>query len=511
MRFQTRQGRATLFAVVVGCGLHSARASAAAPQSAKPPPPPAPLSLIGPQSDPAIGASTETATTAAKRANERAKACGAAAKASAPKKAVQALAQCKDTFSPAVPDGEAMLAAGTCPAPGSVLAASTFGYHVNRHLLQVGSGDDLLATTADLQPLAGGTPDTVMYLIRCDDASCGDLSGVGVAGGDILEIDDDGNSGTPGWLDSRIDRPDLPAGAYALVVASYDDGSAGTMTVEIKLNAATVVLISQQPFGGVHLPLAQVEPDDSVFVGRNNDPPPMDDDPEYHDTTLSVFSTFATECSNACGRYTYNDDTRSFDSEGTTVRVLLSRIRHLAPAITWGRAIAGSYGARRVGDGVPYRVNARVMHYRRHLADAGAWGCPEQVDLDDDGLSREIENLVGSCDGLVGSPSGGVGIVGWSCQQYADLVNQQVNDLVPATACPVPATGATWRRIAGTAATPTTMASATTGRCSLASANSRAHRPDRGACRERTSATLTCTMPAVAARRPGALPWTCRP
>ncbi|GMV44564.1 MAG: hypothetical protein AMXMBFR64_62800 [Myxococcales bacterium] len=292
-------------------------------------------------------------------------------------------------------------------------------HHVPYFFIQAWTNYPIEVRTSNLRALAGeteGRPDTVVRLLWCDDASC--------ESGDVIAIDSDGNDETECRSDSKLVVYPPESGYYAVVVSAGCSGSGGIADIRIDANNATYTH-SDVVFGGMTVKDVSSKAGDSLFVGKNPNSQSAGyvDDPEYHDSTLWVFSTSDTTCASSCGRFLWNDD--ALPSAHGHSRLLLSKIDipQGFPGIRHS-VLVGSYAGRRSDE--PWWINGRLMRYRRHVAQGGGWSGSAQMDGDGDGLSAELEALLGSCD----SPTQGtsnIGVAGMSCGQYATLVNDYRN------------------------------------------------------------------------------------
>ena len=129
---------------------------------------------------------------------------------------------------------------------------------------------------------------------------------------------------------------------------------------------------------------------------------------------MLLLSTNSVNCTSGCGNFYYNDD-YSYGSSA----MYLSRIE--IPTTMYGRVIIGVHDDTNTS-GHRYKMNARFFHDRKNSAQGGYWAASSTVDADLDGLSKEIEETIGSCDSVNDSPWNGVGIQGMSCSDYKDRV-----------------------------------------------------------------------------------------
>lgn len=299
--------------------------------------------------------------------------------------------------------------------PSKVVCSDDTIHHVPLFILQVWSNNPIRVSTSDLRALPGetaGRPDTVVYLMYCDDATC--------TSGDIVAVDDNGNDETTCASDSKLVASPLEMGIYAVVVASYCSGSGGTADIRIDVNSSSYVW-QDRVFGGMTVRGVTSRTNDSVFVGKapNSSLVGYPSDPEYHDSLLWVFSTSATTCTSRCGSFLFNDD--ALPSDFAHSRLLLSKVDIPSGFPSSNNAVlVGGIAGRTASD--PKTLNGRLMRYRRNTTAGGLWTGTAQRDRDGDGLSQELEALLGSCDD-VGDPQTDVGVEGFSCAAFANLVN----------------------------------------------------------------------------------------
>lgn len=321
----------------------------------------------------------------------------------------------------------------SCTDDTKVVCAYDSVYHVQHYLLSVVNLNQIVVKTYNLQSYEGpgGTtvPDTLTYLMRCLDANC--------TYGDTLVIDDDGNSetpcdpGSPGTCyDSKIVFTPTATGTYRVVVASYYQGREGFADVSVTINGWSPVVYTNRFFGGYHVRDKEVRQNDVLLVGKNSNDMGMDGNPEYHDSTLLYLTNGAASCAARCGTFRFNDDT-TFGS--STLR--LSRMdipSNYGSSVA--RILVGVFD-RVDGSNNPYRMNARLVHVRRHTSSGGWWSGPGQEDHDGDGLTAEVESGVGSCDQAADAPPDGVGVQYMRCSDFEFLVNDRVNQSHPGL-CP---------------------------------------------------------------------------
>ncbi len=362
------------------------------------------------------------------------------------------LAACKQSFDAGTGVGPMLMSAQPgCPVPGSpVQTYDAAGHVAYSQVFSVPAGAHLTVWTESMTqvgaPFATTVPDTLLYLLRCDDLSCGH--------GAIVAINDDGNP-SPQPYDSKLDLYGLPNGYYRWVVTSYAQGHEGQTMVGTQVNNAAIWWDSALVFGGQHSFPPEIRPGDVLMVGKNNntfgltDPahvpqyPAAQADPEYADTTLFVMSTNQNNCeSGACGEFWFNDDAWPY---WTNDPMLLSRV--LIPVsgagMTNPRVLVGSYRswyAPLSPTQAVQTINTRLIHIRRHTSSGGNWSCDEQLDRDRDELPAEVEASVGSCDSAGDAPADGVGARRHTCGDWGSAINSRVNYWYPGTNCSVPAT-----------------------------------------------------------------------
>lgn len=347
----------------------------------------------------------------------------------------------------------------TCITPTSDAVKRGVASHVPAVTFTIVAGRAVEVTTAELAkggaPFGGTSqwPDTVLYLLRCDDTNC--------ASGSVVAIDDDGNTSTStpadgayADLDSRIviSPGVLSAGTYRAVVRAYASGAEGRTKLTVRtgtsLSALTTISQATYTFGGFSpdggAGLRDSKSGDIIAVGRDNNtatylPPASSSypfltaDPEYADTTLWQFSSKANSCTGNCGTFQYNDD-----AFGIGQAVVLSRIHSGVASSMTGRVLVGTY-AHRNASGHEAAMNVRLLHLRGY----NTWGeCLADLDRDGDGLPWIVEEALGSCDAVqlqVGIPltiGVDVAVEGFRCIDFAQFVNSKVNSLQITSDCP---------------------------------------------------------------------------
>jgi len=314
-----------------------------------------------------------------------------------------------------------------CASGSGVVCAYGSVYHVAWLDFSVSSTQyQVTVSTSGLLPLpGGGTPDTMLYVIRCDTSLC--LSGP------IVALNDDYG----GTRASSVTFSPPGTSTYRAVVTSYAHGNEGYADITASANGTTLGSNTHQVFGGYHIANKELKSNDVLLAGENSDAADWSNDPDYHDSTLFVFSTSShATCNNsACGSYQFNDDVHVGGNADT---LTLSRLDVSMTAST-ARVVVGVYGQEKSAN-QPYRWNARLLHHRRHTSKGGGWIWSAQIDNDGDGLTYEIETALGSCDLVTDAPSDGVTVKGKSCQWFGNLVNAWANQTLSA-GCSYPATG----------------------------------------------------------------------
>jgi len=343
--------------------------------------------------------------------------------------AAAALAACKEQAASGG-FGPMSATADTCASGQGVVCAYDYVRHVPFLYFPVTNLSPVEVKTENLTQLPGGsTPDTVLYVVRLDAGS--------TTTGTIVQIDDDGNTETTPLRDSLITFTPQSTGLYLAIVRSYAHGREGYADIIITANGGSATAVEHQVFGGFQISPKEVRARDVLAVGENTNTADMPDAPDYHDSTLFLFGSTAHDCDSNCGAFQFSDDAAP---GGGADASLFSRI-DVAANMTAARVVVGTYHGE-YATNLPYQWNGRLLHLRRHTSqEGGGWTGDEQKDNDGDGLSREIETAIGSCDLVSDAPTGGVVVKGAGCQTYATLVNTWLN-ANKQTSCSVPATGA---------------------------------------------------------------------
>ncbi len=299
-----------------------------------------------------------------------------------------------------------------CPSDPVLITDSATGptRHVAWGFIDLTSSADLEITTAVLTQGPGcATPDTVLWLTKCDDAQCN--------AGTVLAISDDYIRGS---LASQVVHSAATPGLYRWVMHAYAPASCGSADVLAAIGGNSQTLATARPFGGLAL-TTTVAAEDVVLAGPNPAELVSAGQTPYRDAVLLVNSNTALTCTGgACGRFGFADDTTYGNATTTLPRWAAPADWHAGVA----RIVAGAYHAGTAA--APQLIRSRIMVDRRDAAAGGSWQCPLIVDADGDGLSAELEAALGSCDTRVaGLPaaSEGIGVVGATCGDFADIVD----------------------------------------------------------------------------------------
>ncbi|GMV41217.1 MAG: hypothetical protein AMXMBFR64_29330 [Myxococcales bacterium] len=228
--------------------------------------------------------------------------------------------------------------------------------------------------SSDLARLSGqaNIPDTVMWLLNLDT-------------GAVVAVDDDDNTSTvcgnpqTDWdcYDSQIVHLAATTFNARVVVAGYADANHGTMSMSVLEGLGTELLppaLRQlQKFGGWRLVSKDVRAGDSLLAGALPG--------TYYANRMLVFSTSAPyDCDQSCG--SYQDQANS----------ALLGLSHVLMTSSWSSARI------QIGSATPYTTGVRFMHNRRSSTQGGAWSGAGTVDAEPDGLTWELEALLGTCD-----------------------------------------------------------------------------------------------------------------
>ena len=327
----------------------------------------------------------------------------------------------------------------SCTDANKVVCAYNDVYRVFHWTIAVSTTSPIVVKTYDLQPYNNLQPDTLVYLVYLPNG----YSFYRQVPGNVVAIDDNGNTETPcdpsypgypySCWDSKIVYTPTSTGVYMVVVASKYQGSHGTATISIAYDGLRPTVFTNQFFGGYHIVGKEVRVNDILLVGKNSNAAGMPEDPEYHDSVLFYFTTTAVTCtSGSCGKMLLDDDVHL----GTIIS--LSRLD--VPSgygSTSSRVLVGVYDGIH-SSGNPYKMNVRFMHIRKHIQRGGNWSGASQMDTDGDGLTKEVEAILGSCDTATDSPQSGVGVKFMNCQNFGTLVNQRVNLRGKNPQCPIP-------------------------------------------------------------------------
>ena len=327
----------------------------------------------------------------------------------------------------------------SCTDAQKVVCAYDNVYRVYRYPFTVTTTNPIVIKTYNLQPHNGSRPDTLIYLVYLPSPY---WSYKQVAG-DVVAINDDGNTETPcdpsypgypySCWDSKIVYTPTRTGHYLVVMTSYYQGKHGFADISISYDGALREVHTTQFFGGYHIRGKEVRSNDILLVGKNSNGAGMPEEPEYHDSILFYFTTMSLNCTTgSCGKMLVDDDLLIGS------RLYLSRLDiPLGYASTNARIVIGVYrGICQSGN--PCQMNARFMHIRRHTQRGGNWNGAAQMDIDGDGLTKEIEAILGSCDSATDTSQHGVGVMFMDCQAFGTLVNQRVNANRNTNICSVP-------------------------------------------------------------------------
>ncbi|MEY3012675.1 MAG: hypothetical protein RIT45_1410 [Pseudomonadota bacterium] len=300
--------------------------------------------------------------------------------------------------------------------------------------LWVASGSEVQVKTSDLQSVDGSIPDTLVYVLACASSSC--------ASGTIIQIDDDHNLATSDPFDSHATFTVSNSGTIRVLVVGYDKDRHGRADIEILVDQSTVWLDADRMFGGWPLKWKEVRAGDRLWVGKDTDDSAVNGlagYPQYHDAMLWVLGTTAHDCVSAsCGRFEHVDDT--IYGVATTLLPWLE-IPSAFGASTMSTILVGVFGSASsdtcvaslcpVGGGSQprWKMNARLFHQRRSDAQGGGWSFADANDYDGDGLNREIEQQLGTCDLSSDTSFWGVGVRGYDCSDYQSLIETRRSQL----------------------------------------------------------------------------------
>ncbi len=270
--------------------------------------------------------------------------------------------------------------------------------------------------THDLALLPGRNqqPDTVLRLLRCADATC--------SRGVVVEIDDDGNTATSCPNDSHIWRVIQPTigytNRYLVVVQAAYPGTAGIATVDISLGG-TLYESRRVVFGGAAFSHVFAASNDALMVGHE----PRADQETFPsaDTGLWYFNAWfpSHDCTQDCGDFLYDDDYGSDPSYALPLSRIDVPNAFPPPTQTWGgEVLAAPLDIGRAA------VGLRVLWYRRSTTQGGTWTGADQHDEDADGLTLELERILGTCDNrLTVHDIPNVLVRGFDCEQTEAFIN----------------------------------------------------------------------------------------
>lgn len=365
---------------------------------------------------------------------------------------VQALAECKTQ---AVSEGAGggstggmqSLAMSSCVPDNSSGCTSGDQVHcvkdevraVIRQVFTVPTSSALEVYTDGLLPLAGA--DTVLYLLRCDTASC--------SRGSFVGIDDDGNAPPIGSRASRVSVTAPVTGTYMAIVMAYSGATQGSAKLHAVQASQSLLTPAQEqllPFGGWNISCKDLRTDDALYVAKNPTGISSTAEPDYHDSTVAIFSSSSLHCFadfGGCGQFQFADDTY-YGAPGMTLATRVAVDPSLGNP-SEARVLIAPYDSGST-------LRSRFLHGRLHQSLGGAWTGEAQRDLDQDGLSHEIESELHTCDvpstwdkSTQAALDTGVdlGIVGRNCATFSTLVDEWAVAANPALSCP--GNSACWR------------------------------------------------------------------
>jgi YD repeat-containing protein len=268
-------------------------------------------------------------------------------------------------------------------------------------LINAGSEIDFLVAINNC--IEGEQPDSVAYLVLLDENK-------------IVAINDDGNIFTKYDKDSYIHYKAEKTGTYMFIVTSKYQGYGGKADIIITYDGDGSAF-GNQVFGGYHVTGKEIKSGDALFVGKNNN---IQNASEFYDTTLFVIATDVKDdnCETEnCGQLYFYDDYKG---------MFLTMAMDL-PSIPSAKIIVGSGK-----ESTENTINIRLFHRRNYQS----WGIEETKDNDGDGLTFEIEEILGTCDKLNGSSGKDVGVIGYNCSQFRDMINNYLISDGGKTSCP---------------------------------------------------------------------------
>ncbi|GMV42058.1 MAG: hypothetical protein AMXMBFR64_37740 [Myxococcales bacterium] len=243
-----------------------------------------------------------------------------------------------------------VIAAPTCPLPSYCTDMTT--RPVFEYDFDVEAGKRYDVTTSDLQGVPGlCAADTVVWVIRKDT-------------GNVVGVNDD-------WmgLASRVTFTPTTSFPARVIIAGYTWCRAGTADVSVQEDLVEILpsqLQQDQPFGGYMVAPFEAHPGDAVYVTPVGSQKPAN--------TAYLFSSPVLDCESSCGSV-------DMPQLGFFKRIDVSQ------DMINGRLLVGTQSS--IG-------GTRMIHAK--LATVGWPDVPELDDLDGDGLTSEIEEILGTCD-----------------------------------------------------------------------------------------------------------------
>ena len=316
-----------------------------------------------------------------------------------------------------------------CVDSTKTLCASPDVFHFISTTFEVASGNALTVATSDLQAIGGSTPDTVLYLVKCDDATC--------AAGNILAIDDD-IGGWPVSYASSITVSAPASGFYAAHVVAYSAGKGGLCDLVVSQSGGVNVTLQDEPFSLWEIGPKEVRPVDVLLVAKNPGADSMVTPgyANYHDSKLLVVSNAANDCTSDCGRAQFQDDT-TFGGSATTYMTRMT-IGSAFGTPTEAKVMVGVYGSGTVGNGEYFRMHARLAHMRWY-------GTTSSADVDQDMVTAEVEAQLGTCDSATDTQGADLIVKGWGCEAARNWVNAKVNLFEGSAICGSSSDARCWR------------------------------------------------------------------
>lgn len=244
-----------------------------------------------------------------------------------------------------------------CSEPGS--------YPVLTFSFSVVSGRAYIVETGDLKNQAGANPpDTVLWILR-------NSSNV------VVGVNDDIVPATN--KASRVSFTPAFSGTVQALVSDFANERYGTTDLTVRENGVTIGSLNDQRFGGFSLFNQTVRTGDRLFVGLTQNGNFLGPSPT---TSVTVFSLSGLSCTSNCGTY----------QRGTADVSTLEQIMTSSISSTTATIVVGSGGAQQGWSDLTY--------YHSRLGTS--WSGTQYADPDCDGLTRELETLIGTCDTTTG-------------------------------------------------------------------------------------------------------------